>query len=896
MTISPLTWTLELTRPGMLLLACSLVPVVWYARRSLVDFPAWQRHLSLVVRGLLLVLLVLAAAGVNVIRRDHRQFVVFLVDRSDSIDETAAEQADRFVADAARHCGQRDADCVIDFAGNVLPPRRVGEQAGSRAALDGGHTDLAAALAAAWASIPAFYAKTLVVLSDGRATRGDALQIAHTAHLAGVRICTVPLTSGGRDEVQLTAVRGPAQVRTGAPLELVVEVTSNHQESAELQVFRNEILVGTKSVKLTSGANRFVFRQTASSDRFQTYQVRVRASRDHFVDNNTAAVLIACEGKPRVLLVETTPRDARYLAWALEKEDIIVDVRGPRGVPRTLADLQNFELLVLSNVAATELTKRQMQLIRSYVQDLGGGLIMIGGDKSFGLGGYYKTVLEEILPVRSDFEKEKEKPSLAMVLVIDKSGSMGGEKIELAKEAAKSAAELLGPRDQVGVIAFDGSAKWISEIHSASDRDYVIERISSLTAGGGTNLAPALSDAYRGLEGVTAKLKHVIAMTDGHSQPGNFFEIVSAMRDSKITVSTVAVGTGADQELLERIANWGDGRSYFTDDPGHIPQIFARETMEASQSAINERPFLPVQVQAHQLVRGIDFDAAPFLLGYVITRAKPTAQLVLATEAGHPLLATWRYGLGKSLAFTSDAKNRWAAEWLQWPGFGKFWSQTVRDTMRTTTHAAMEVQLVREDGRMRATVDAMHRSPQRAGEYLDDVTTRLDLIRPGASAQQVVLRQIAPGRYTGSFPVEDSSMHYVRIVQEQKGVELQAVSRGVAVGYSAEYRVGPANESMLRQLAEVGGGTYQVTPGDVFQKNASSIRVQPLWPVLIALVLGLLVVDIALRRIDFTVLLGRAKPWAQQARRQGEREEKAVAAEELPTETEDKRQPHEVPS
>ena len=193
-----------------------------------------------------------------------------------------------------------------------------------------------------------------------------------------------------------------------------------------------------------------------------------------------------------------------------------------------------------------------------------------------------------------------------------------------------------------------------------------------------------------------------------YSQPGNFYEIVSSMAGAQITVSTVAVGTGADRDLLERIANWGNGRSYFSDDPGHIPQIFARETMTASKSAINEQPFQPVQVRPHQICQGIDFAEAPFLLGYVVTRAKPTAELILATEAGHPLLATWRYGLGKSLAFTADAKNRWAAEWLQWPGFSRFWSQIVRDTMRTTTRADIEVALVRTDGRMEVTVDALN--------------------------------------------------------------------------------------------------------------------------------------------------------------------------------------------
>src|SRR5688572_1565610 len=269
-------------------------------------------------------------------------------------------------------------------------------------------------------------------------------------------------------------------------------------------------------------------------------------------------------------------------------------------MPDNLSDLQNYELLIVSNVPATALSQRQMEVARTYVQDLGGGLMMLGGEQSFGLGGYYKTELEEILPVRSDFEKEKEKPSLGMVLVIDKSGSMSGEKIEMAKSAARSAVELLSNQDKIGVIAFDGATYVVSDMQSAGNKGRVSDDISRIDAGGGTVMYPAMEQAYEILQATTAKLKHVIILTDGISSPGDFPGLAQQMISERITVSTVAVGTDSDTQLLQDIANVGQGRFYATDDPASVPQIFAKETVTASKSAIDEQPFIPQVVRASQ--------------------------------------------------------------------------------------------------------------------------------------------------------------------------------------------------------------------------------------------------------------------------------------------------------
>ncbi|HTK77907.1 MAG TPA: FixH family protein, partial [Gemmataceae bacterium] len=550
----------------------------------------------------------------------------------------------------------------------------------------------------------------------------------------------------------------------------------------------------------------------------------------------------------------------RHFAWAMEQEEIQVDVRPPQGMPDGLADLQNYELVILSNVPATALTQRQMEVARTYVQDLGGGLIMLGGDQSFGLGGYYKTTLEEILPVRSDFEKEKEKPSLAMVLVIDKSGSMGGTKMELAKDAAKGAVELLGPNDKVGVIAFEGETYWVCDVQPAGNKSYIMDKISSIEAGGGTVMAPAMEAAFEALRDTVAKLKHVIILTDGISSPGPFEEISQNMANARITCSTVGISSGGeevDEKLLKEIATIANGRYYFTDDPASVPQIFAKETVTASKSAINEQPFLPQVLRPTQVLSEISFADAPFLLGYVTTRPKPTCEFILATEKGDPLLAWWRYGLGMTVAFTSDAKSRWAAEWLSWPGFSKFWAQVVRHAMRKSETKGVSVQVEQKDRQATVTLDAV--DPR--GRFLNKAETEMTVIDPSLGNKKLTMEQTAPGRYVATFDTPAAGAYHVEMSQKLNGQPLHQQSRGLVVGYAEELRLKPTNEDLLRAVSRLSGGMYNPTPEQVFQAPEKiAQRTTPLWPYLVVAAALMFLADVALRRIDFTLLFGRR--WA----------------------------------
>jgi uncharacterized membrane protein len=864
---------LELTHPWRLLGLALLFVVVYYFYKSLADFPRWQRKLSLVVRGLIILLLVLALAGLTLSRPTKEQFVIFAVDQSLSVGDESQTLIEDYLTQAEKNAGgsklaylpfqiepgaftseraelksKRADDSAVDS------PAEAADSAATKAK-EG--TNLAAAIEAAVAASPPGYVPQIVLLSDGNQTAGDALR---AALRAGMPVSTVPLPTRKDPEAQVSGVQVPAQIRQGEPFFVEVVIDSNHDDEGLIQVYRGDHQVVSERKPLKKGENRFRFQQTIESERLALFTARVSGlASDTLLDNNAESGLVYTAGKPRVLIVESDPKLIRDLVAALEQEELQVDVRPPTGMPDNLSDLQNYELLMLSNVPATALSQRQMEIARTYVQDLGGGLMMLGGEQSFGLGGYYKSVLEEVLPVRSDFEKEKEKPSLGMALVIDKSGSMGGDKIEMAKSAARSAVELLGNKDQVGVVAFDGDTFVISEMQPAGNKGRISDDISRIEASGGTTMYPAMEQAFTMLKGTTARLKHVIILTDGVSSPGDFAGLAAEMAQERITVSTVAVGTDSDTAILEEVAKSGQGRYYFTDDPANIPQIFAKETVTASKSAIDEQPFVPQVIRTTQALKGLDVENAPFLLGYVMTRPKPTCELILATEKGDPLLVWWRYGLGMSVAFTSDAKSRWAAEWLTWPEFPKFWAQVIRHTMRKNDAKGVVVEVQQQSGQATITLDAV----DAAGRFLNQAETDVTVIDPRLGSRKLPLVQTASGRYTGTLDTPLTGGYHLELAQKKDGQVIYRQSRGIHVGYSDELRLKPTNEELLKQLAEVSGGQFDPTPAAIFQPtDRTAQRPTPLWPWLVTLAALILILDVFLRRVDLSLMFGRRSPTA----------------------------------
>ncbi len=855
---------MEITRP-LLLLLLLLLPVLYYGyRRSLVDLSRPQRLISLGIRIIIVLLLILSVADVQYLKTDDKLAVMFLTDISDSISEDGLTKSTDFINEALKlRTGTQQTGIIAftDKAEILQTSQAENEQKfegelkladTKQAWLDvdedvGDTTNIAQAIETAWSVFPANANKRIVLITDGIETQGDAIHTGLRGKEFGIQIDTVPIYPSDEPEVMVQRIEAPAQVKQGAPFNLEVLIHSNHEDIAEIRLSKNKFEASKKEVRLVEGENRVVFSETSMESGTLTYDVICRSTQDTRYDNNRAFGIVSVSGKPKILLIDENESQTRYLTRVLEDAKIRVDVRNGLGVPDELADLQNYELVIFSDVPANRLNEKQMELIRTYVQDLGGGFMMLGSENSYGLGGYYKTPIEEILPVRTDTEKKKETPSLAMVLVIDKSGSMGGIKIELAKEAARATVELLGQRDKIGVIAFDGSSFWITEMHDASDKAFISNQVGSIVASGGTNLYPALQQAYYALTETTAKLKHVIVLSDGHSQPGDWYGIANSMHSERITISTVGIGSGADMNMLGDLAKWGGGRDYFTQDPYNVPQIFAKETVTASKSAIIDVPFIPQRIKPTQALSGIDLELAPFLLGYVATQPRPTAEIFLVSDRGDPVLASWQYGLGKVAAFTSDAKARWASDWLEWPGYGKFWTQLVRDTMRKTTLSNFQAEITKEKGVAHLAIDALSET----GEFLNELDSEISLIGPDLKKKQLTVSQTSPGRYELDFPTQEVGPYFLNIMQKQAGEIVNTQVTGTVVSYPEEYLVHNANEPLLTQLSTVSDGKFNISAEDAFRapENPVVLRIH-LWRPFLITALFLLLIDIALRRID----------------------------------------------
>jgi uncharacterized membrane protein/Mg-chelatase subunit ChlD len=828
--------------------------------------------LGLVLRVFLLTLVVLALAGIQLrLPADHLT-AVFLLDASDSVPADRQAEGERFIRDAISAMPPGDQAAVVVFGQDALVERMASEDGtlpGISSVPVTTHTDIAGALQLGLALFPEEGAKRMVLLSDGRETLGSAVEQAELAAAHGIQL-TYKSLSGleGDSEVLIDALQAPASVRQGQDFDLNVIVQSTDAMGARLLIFADGQVIHTAEVSLEVGINRFSFPLEAEESGFRRYRAQIIPDNDTRLQNNQASAFTVVHGPPHILVVEGSPEEGANLARALRAAEMSVTLTPPENLPTTLPELAAYDAIILANVPAAALPTGVMEALPVYVRDLGRGLVMTGGESSFGAGGYLRSPLEAALPVFMDVRAREQIANLALVMAVDKSGSMGkchcenpdldqsytrqevGQpKVDIAKEAVMRAAGALSEMDYLGVVTFDERAYWEVEVSPLMGEVELEQSIGHVEAFGGTNIRSGVEAAYAALQETDAKRKHVILLTDGWVRSGELVSLVSQMQEQGITLSVVAAG-GGSAEYLTELAESGGGAYYPAQDILRVPDFFLKETVRAVGEYIVEEPFYPLPAMPSPALRGLDPGALPLLLGYNGTSVKNTARLDLLTPRGDPLLASWQYGLGRAVVWTSDMKGQWGTAWVTWDEYVRFTAQMVGWTLPAPQAEGLFAQTTLVEGQAAIQLEAVDEE----GRPRNFLRAEASLVGPDLQPTIIPLQQTGAGRYEARLDVAQPGAYLVRLGVNDGDASLGQQTLGLVVPYSPEYRVGNGGEGLLQFLARLTGGSEgEIGIGGVFDRTGipAVALAREIWRPLLLIVALLFPLDIAVRRVMF---------------------------------------------
>lgn len=838
---------------------------------------------ALGLRLALLTLIILALAGIQLRLRANVLTAVFLLDVSDSVPAAEQERGEAIIRQAIQAMPPGDRAAVVVFGQEPLVERLATENGtlpGFTSVPVTFRTDIASAIQLGLALFPDEGAKRMVLLSDGRENLGQAMDQSELAAANDIELTYIPLSGPQGDvEVLLENLEAPGDLRQGQGFDLTVVVNSSAQVGATLQVYGDGQLIHSQDVRLRADTNRFLVPVEATETGFRRFRAQILPDADTRLQNNAASAFTIVHGPPKVLLVEGEPGDGTNLVKALGSAEMDVTRVPPNQTPATLTELAAYDAVILANVPAGDLPGGAMESLPVYVRDLGKGLLMVGGDQAYGAGGYLRTPVEDALPVYMDVRARELSANLALVLVVDKSGSMGrchcddpdlnqtytrqevGQpKVDIAKEAIMRASAALGEQDYLGVVAFDETASWAVDLDHLVNSVALEQSIGGIQAFGQTNVFSGVDAAYEALKNTDAKRKHIILLTDGWTRTGDMRNLAQEMAEQGITLSVVAAGRGS-AEYLEELANSGSGRYFPAEDILSVPDFFLKDTVQAVGKYIVEEAFYPLPSLPGPALRGLDPAALPALYGYNGTTPKNTARIDLATPQGDPLLATWQFGLGRAAAWTSDLKSQWASQWVSWDGYARFVSQLVGYILPAPQVEGMVAQTGMENGQAVIRLEAQDEEG-RPRNFLDVMATVID---PDLESQQFSLEQVGSGRYQASWEVSKPGTYLVRLGANAGDQSLGQQTLGLVVPYSPEYRASGPDLGLLNELARLTGGGQLQDPHSVFVHNLPSADfAREIWKSLLLVVALLFPLDVALRR----VMLGasdfrKARAWLQ---------------------------------
>ena len=869
--------------PFFLILLAAIPVLIFVQRRAHLSTAKWRKRVTFCLRGAALLCAILALANLHWTHKEQRLAVFFLIDASESIQPTQYEETSRQINATVAKLKQTDKFGIIGFArgtavlleirqkqdqptqiASIVSPEALREQTIRR---DG--TDILTALKRAIALLPDNYHRRIVLFSDGIHNAGGTPLRDYMPLLSAsnVEMLTAPLGTIS-DAVRVVQLQVPSQIRKGQSFEIGAMIeTDGSIPTLTATLYRDEASIGEYEWTLPKGVHPLSLTTEQSLEEGNhRYTLRLDVT-DEIPENNQGHGVVTIQDKPHALYVEgdlahaaVSPdpvgavsnqgshpllgRDTGHraeLKTVLEENGFVVKTISPPEVPAELVELQRSDVLILSNVSAETLSTEQLQSIENYVRDLGHGLVVIGGERAYGPGGYTDTALERVLPV--EMTPRERKDAVAIVFVLDTSGSMANyvearQKIGLAIEGVRAGIRNLDEEDEAGILGFNVDVHTISTL--TSDHDVLRRTVGRLKpTGGTTKMKDATQRAYEMLKANDAKRKHIVLLSDGKSDGDTsvFLDLAKQIAEAQIGITTIAIGD-ANKELLTQFAGDGGGRAVFVKNIQQLPAILTEAVRETRRYIVQE-PFQPITATATEsIVAGIGMP--PPLHGYVATTEKDSAQVFIHSHKDEPILAGWNYGLGKAIAWTSDAKPAWARAWIPWHNFGKFWGQVINWTLPAADAGSdFDLKVSMHHGVAEVNIDT--RTPSEA-------SYNVHVVGPDRTSEIVGIQQITPTRYSGTFQMQDSGSYIV--TAEREGDTRRSVET-LSLPYPAEYAEFSVNAVSLKMLTTATAGTHEPTPTQIAAPAGRAIERQAsLAQSLLVIAAILFVLEMILRRFS----------------------------------------------
>ena len=807
-----------------------LIPLAWAAW----EWRTSGRRLGLILKAAAFALILAALAQPRITVYENKVALAILADTSASISATDLKDESQFATEVERSRGGNWTR-VIPFARatrNSSPQENLkgAWQLRYTAGAGGRGTNLESAIRDAAASVPAGMVPRILLISDGNENLGSATRAIWQAQQLGIPVDTMPLAGRPKPLLRLESVSMPGQVFSGERFPIEITVDSPRSAPATVELTAEGKSLGANPVQLAAGGNRIRLHANINSAGAVELAGKVTAA-DLGETRFEEAVTLR---RPKALLVSNDPPASQeHLIGTLQANQFEVQ-QSPSGIPNKLDD---YQLILINNWNAQNIPEPRKEALESFVKR-GGGLGWIGGEQNVYVDKKgEEDALDRTLPAK--LAPPRSPDGTAVVLIIDKSSSMEGRKIELARQAASGVVDNLRPIDSVGVLIFDNTFEWAVPIRKA-DQPAVIKRlIAGIQPDGGTQIAPALNEAYRRVNPEKAVYKHIVLLTDGISEEGDSMALAREARNNRVTISTVGLGLDVNRAYLERVATAADGKSYFLNDPAGLEQLLLRDVEEHTGMTAVEKQIRPHVVKQAEILDGVDIENAPPLRGYVRFQSRPTADTILDADPTDPLLVRWQYGLGRAAVFTSDAKNRWAVNWVTWPGFDRLWANIFRDLL---PHAPAS----------EATADFDRASNELVVDYhltanVPEPATAPDIFALGPSGFQAPLKvsKVAAGHYRAHLNIgQNQGLFRVRPLEDSAAFPEVGFYR--QEDEMLEYG---SNEALLREVASATGGRFRPEARRLFDAGGRSVAsAMQLWPALLGLAVLLNLAELVLRK------------------------------------------------